>query len=127
MKRILLLLMLPAMVMCQDSVISGSVMGVAWDPVPDDARGGVHSYEVTYEHLDGSNRASINATTAEAYLHFLVEGPYRVGVRTRRTFQDFVSYSAYVWSDLEGYPKPWVILYLENPPSVQKVRVKPIQ
>jgi hypothetical protein len=130
MKRFLLvaLLVLTALsVSCQTKTIVGSTITVAWDAP---ALGTIPVAQISYElvlqpYPTGTQVLLATVATLEEPITFTAEGPYKVGVRTKRTVPDgTILYSAYSWSDVEGTPAPWYAAYYASPPKVLRVRIK---
>ena len=130
MKKIalILLLCLVALGACgQTKVVVGKNITVVWDaPV----LGGIPVAEIAYEvvvepYPTGVAVLVATIATLEQLITFAVEGPYRIGVRVKRTVADgTVLFSEYLWGDIEGSPQPWYVVYYATPPRVQRVRIK---
>lgn len=129
MKKVLILaLLLVALVGCaQTKVLVGKTITLAWDAP---ALGGIPLSEVSYEvylqpYPTGTSTLVGTVTALEQVVTFAVEGRYKIGVRTKRTTADgTLLYSSYSWSDVDGTPSPWYVVYYENPARVERVRIK---
>ena len=129
MKRFLLaaLMVLVALGACsQTKMIVGSTITVTWDAP---ALGTIPPAEIAYEVFaqprpSGTVVLVGTVTAVEQVISFTVEGPYRIGVRTKRTTPDAtVLYSAYFWADVDG-STPWYVVYYKSPDRVDRVRIK---
>jgi hypothetical protein len=131
MKRLfVILLMFVALAACgQTQTIVGSTIIVVWDAP---AFGTIPVEQINYEvvvqpYPSGTQTIVGTIPTLEQVVTFTVEGPYKLGVRTKRTIPGtpiIVLYSDYSWSDLEGSPAPWYAVYYALPPKVIRVRIK---
>ncbi len=128
MRRLMILgLLLVALVGCgQTKTIVGSTITVTWDAP---TLGAIPPAEIAYEVVlqprpSGTVTLVGTATMIEQVVAFTVEGPYRIGVRTKRTTPDAtVLYSAYFWNDVDG-TSPWYAVYYAVPARVERVRIK---
>jgi hypothetical protein len=125
---LVVLLVLVALMACaQTKTIVGSTITVTWDAP---ALGTIPVAQISYEvvlqpYPTGTQVLLANVATLEEPVTFSAEGPYKVGVRTKRTVPDgTVLYSAYSWSDVEGSPAPWYAAYYASPAKVLRVRIK---
>jgi len=131
MKQIFLVMLLALVAMsvsCQAKIIVGSTMTVEWDAVD---QGTIPASEVTYEvwvqpFPSGTPSLVATVATLEQPVTFSVEGAYRVGVRTKRTVEadGTVLYSEYLWSDIEGSPQPFYVVYYTLPSRIMRIRIK---
>jgi hypothetical protein len=129
MKRVLLVLVAVLAGLaaeCQTKTIVGSTITVTWDAP---ALGTIPPAEIAYEVFSQPRPSGTvvlvgTVSIVEQVITFTVEGPYRIGVRTKRTAPDAtVLYSDYFWSDVDG-TTPWYAVYYASPAKVQRVRIK---
>ncbi len=124
---ILLAAMVAASLSCQTKTIVGPTITVAWDAP---SLGTIPVAQISYEvvlqpYPTGTQVLVATVATLEEPITFTVEGPYKIGVRTKRTVPDgTILYSAYSWSDVEGTPAPWYAAYYASPAKVLRVRIK---
>lgn len=133
MKLVALQFLIPVMVSCQTLEITGPSIVVTWDPIFPDQYGGSYSYiviwgDTTYlqEELGSVAAAfssSMEVVEAKATIVFAKPAPYRIGVRTKRILNGVTFLSEYTWSDVDGFPEPWVAVYLDNPPRVRRIQL----
>jgi hypothetical protein len=129
MKRITVVLALALLTLsacAQTKMVVGNTITVTWDAP---ALGTIPPAEISYEVVvqprpSGTVTLVGTATMIEQVVAFTVEGPYRIGVRTKRTTPDAtILYSAYFWADVDG-TTPWYAVYYATPPKVERVRIK---
>ena len=112
---------------CQTKTIVGSTITVTWDaPSLGTIPAAEMSYEVWMQPYPSGTSVLVGTVTAiEQAITFSAEGPYRIGVRSKRTTVDgTVLYSDYLWSDAGGAPQPWYAAYWKSPARVERVRIK---
>ena len=124
---IIVLLFVTALVGCQTKTIVGATITVTWDAP---ALGTIPMAQISYEvvlqpYPTGTQVLLATVAMLEEPITFTAEGPYKIGVRTKRTVPDgTILYSAYSWSDVEGSPAPWYAAYYASPAKVLRVRIK---
>jgi hypothetical protein len=124
---VLLATLVAVSISCQTKTIVGSTITVAWDAP---ALGTIPVAQISYEvvlqpYPTGTQVLLATVATLEEPITFTAEGPYKIGVRTKRTVPDgTILYSAYSWSDVEGSPAPWYAAYYASPAKVLRVRIK---
>ncbi len=132
MKRIMVLLALLVLVTltasCQTKIIIGSNMTVEWDAVD---QGSIPAGEISYEVVVAPYPAGdvvlvATVMTLESPITFSTEGPYKIGVRTKRTVvaDGTVLYSEYLWGNVEGSPQPFYVVYYKTPARIERVRIR---
>jgi len=132
MKRIavaaMLIVCMAAAISCQTKTIVGATMIVQWDAP---ALGIIPAVEVGYEvwlqpYPSGTSVLVATIVTFEQVVTFTLEGAYKIGVRMKRTVvaDGTVIYSPYNWSDIDGSPSPWYVVFYLSPPKVLRVRIK---
>lgn len=122
--RILLFLLPIALAACQEKISVGPTINVEWDAVVADPAGGIIIYEVVSELMTGGEEHTLEVAATTASVSFSVAGLYHVGVRTVRVLEDVRSSSSIAWSDIVGYPKPWMVEYLPAPSRTKRIWIK---
>jgi hypothetical protein len=130
MKRLLAIAILAMVVLlsceAQTKIIVGSTITVTWDaPALGTIPVSEVSYEVVVQPRPSGTLVLVGTTTAlEQVVIFSTEGPYKIGVRTKRITADAtVLYSGYFWGDVDG-TETWYVVYYAAPPKVIRVRIK---
>lgn len=126
---VLVLVLVALMGACQTTkIVVGSSIVVEWDaPVLGMIPPSEVSYEVGFQpYPSGAFILVATITTFEQTITFTTEGAYKIGVRTVRTVatDGAILTSAWTWSDVDGVPTPWYVVYYATPGSVIRIRIK---
>ena len=96
----------------------GQVHTIAWDP-PD-------SGEYTYQIWQRHNTIITQGVVVDGLEYIVIlpnEGTFAMGVATLKVIDSIPVSSTITWSDVEGVPEPWTLVYILQPEPITNFRV----